>query len=252
MRREPNRLPSVLIAAVAALLTTVASRAQAGPPYATDDPVPTDQGHWEDYGFISASHVDGDTTGESGIDLNYGAAKDLQLTLVIPAAFQTGDENHVGMGTVEVAAKYRVLHQRPGSPVPEVAVFPRLFLPTAGRRFGSRRVGLLLPLWVGKDAGPWSVFGGGGWQINPGPGNRNFWVSGVAVTRAVGRRLTVGAELYHHTRDGDDAKAFTGANLGAAWRLSEHWSLLASGGPGLQNAREEGRYAFYLALKADY
>jgi hypothetical protein len=36
------------------------------------------------------------------------------------------------------------------------------------------------------------------------------------------------------------------------YRLNDHWSLLASGGPGIQNAREEGRYAFYASLKADY
>jgi hypothetical protein len=35
-------------------------------------------------------------------------------------------------------------------------------------------------------------------------------------------------------------------------KLTDHWSLLASGGPGLENAREEGRYDFYLSLLANY
>jgi hypothetical protein len=40
--------------------------------------------------------------------------------------------------------------------------------------------------------------------------------------------------------------------MGVTYRLSDHWSLLASGAPGVQNARREGRYAFYAWLKADY
>ena len=47
-------------------------------------------------------------------------------------------------------------------------------------------------------------------------------------------------------------KDFAGINLGADYRLTRHWSLLASGGPGVWNAHDEGRWDFYLALKADY
>ena len=43
-----------------------------------------------------------------------------------------------------------------------------------------------------------------------------------------------------------------GIALGVDYRLTPHWSLLASGGPGLKNAAAEGRWDFYLALKADY
>ena len=74
----------------------------------------------------------------------------------------------------------------------------------------------------------------------------------LAVSRPLTARLTLGAEVYHHTADADNAQAFTGANLGVTYKMTDHWSLLASGGPGLQNARAGGRYAFYLALKADY
>ena len=81
--------------------------------------------------------------------------------------------------------------------------FPRLFLPTANHAFGSGRLGLLLPVWAEKDFGRWSVFGGGGYQINPGPDQRNFWVSGVAVQRSMTARLGLGVEVYHQTADAD-------------------------------------------------
>ncbi len=131
-------------------------------------------------------------------------------------------------------------------------MFPRAFIPTSGGQFGPARVSLLLPVWAEKDFGPWQVFGGGGYQINPGPGQRGFWTGGVALTRDVTKQLNLGAEIYAHTADTEDGRAFVGVNLGAAWRMTPHWSLLAAGGPGVENARTEGQYDFYLALKADY
>jgi hypothetical protein len=245
-----RRTPAVLAAALA---LTAASAAWAGPPYVTDDPAPTDRGHWEIYNFVGGSHVAGDTAGEAGFDFNYGAAKDLQLTWVIPLAYDRADgDTHVGLGVVEAAAKLKVLHQQEGGWTPDVAVFPRLFLPTAEVRFASPHANLLLPVWVGKDVGKWSLFGGGGWQINPGAGNRDFWTGGVALTRQVTDRLNLGAEVTHRSRDTRDGRAFSGVNLGVVYKLTDHWSLLASGGPGVQNARTEGRYDFYVSLKADY
>jgi hypothetical protein len=34
--------------------------------------------------------------------------------------------------------------------------------------------------------------------------------------------------------------------------LGRHWSLLVASGPGIEHAHDEGQYAFYVALKADY
>lgn len=234
---------------ICAVALAIAGPAWAGPPYVTDDPEPTDQGHWEIYGFANGVHLSGATAGESGLDINYGAARDLQLTVVVPAAY---DRSDVGMGVVELAAKYKILHERDGSWTPSVAVFPRAFVPTARSRFASTRLNLLLPVWVGKTLGDWSLFGGGGYQLNPGTGNRNFWTGGVALTRDLNDRLSLGGEVYHHTRDATDAQPFTGVNLGVTYRVDKHWSLLGAGGPGVQNASREGRYDFYVALKADY
>jgi hypothetical protein len=244
---------AVLLAGLAVLVATAPGPALAGPPYVTDDPEPTEPGHWEIYAFAAGAHTPGETEGVSGLDLNYGGAKDLQLTLAIPIAYEhSGGAGHAGLGVVEAAAKFKVVHQAEGTPIPDVAVFPRLFLPTARHRFGSDKVGVLLPVWVGKDGGGWSAFGGGGYQINPGAGNRDFWTGGLALTRDVSERLSLGGEVYHRSADAVGGHAFTGVNLGMAWRLTEHWSLLASGGPGVQNARSEGRYAVYASLKADY
>ncbi len=247
-----SRFVARLAGALAAALV-VALPALAGPTYLTDDPQPTDQGHWEIYNFAIGSHDAGGLDGEAGFDINYGAAKDLQLTVVIPADFiQARGGTQIGLGDIELAAKYRFLHQADGQLTPDVAFFPRLFAPTPDRRFGEGRATLFLPLWAQKDFGRWSVFGGGGYDINPGPGQRNYWLSGVALQRAISDRLSLGAEIYHQTAEADDAKPFTGINLGATYKLAAHWSLLAAGGPGIENPDAGGRYAVYVALKADY
>jgi hypothetical protein len=240
------------VAAAAAVAALAARPACAGPPYVTDDPGPTDLGHWEIYNYALGLDAAGSTAGEVGLDLNYGAAKDLQLTLVIPAAYSSGDVNAFGAGQVEAAVKYRFLHQSDGTLTPDVAFFPRVFLPTASPGLESSRTDLLLPLWAEKDWGDWSLFGGGGYQFNPGPGDHDFWTGGVVLTRQVTKALNLGAEVWGHTKDLTTDGDFAGVNLGLDYRLTPHWSLLAAGGPGLKNAAQEGRWYFYLALKADY
>lgn len=240
----PKRLALILLALPVA--------AAAGPPYVSDDPEPTDHRRWEIYLFATGGGRQGETAAEGGLDLNYGAARDLQLTAVLPLSYdRTGAGTRFGAGDVELAAKYKFLHQKKGGALPDVAFFPRVFLPTAGAGLGSGRVGLLLPLWAQKDWGKWALFGGGGYQLNPGAGNRDYWLTGLGLTRAVTEKLTLGAEIYHRGPDAEGGKAFTGVNAGLSYKLKAPYSLLLSVGPGLQHRREEGRYAIYAALKLD-
>lgn len=240
------------LALTMAIAVAAGTAARAGPPFVTDDPVPTDRGHWEIYDFVAGARADGVIGGQAGLDLNYGAAKDLQVTAVLPAGFDAGQRAALGLSNIELAAKYRFLHQSDTGAAPDAAFFPRLIAATGGSRFSTGHTALLLPVWMSKDLGAWSLFGGGGYEINPGGGQRDFWLSGLGVTRIVSKRLGVGLEVYHRTRDADEGRDFTGVNLGALYRLTPHWSLIGSAGPGVQNAAREGGYAFYAALKADY
>lgn len=242
----------VLVPAVASILG-VAFPAVAGPPFITDDPQPTDLGKWEIYNFGDGVHVPGETSGEAGLDFNYGGAKDLQLTAVFPAAYDsTGGRTSWGSGDIELAAKYKFLHQ--DGPVGlDVAVFPRVFVPSAfDRSSDDRHASLLLPLWAQKDWGKWSVFGGGGYTINPGTENRNFWIGGLVVARQVSERVFLGAEIYGQGATTTDGKASAFATIGGGYRFTKHWSLIADAGPGIVNTRTEGQSTFYVALKADY
>ena len=215
----------------ALLLAAAAAPAWAGPPYLTDDPAPTDTGHWEIYGFTAAEGHRSDIDTDAGFDLNYGAIKDVQLTATLPLSFTHAAQEgwHGGAGDAELAVKYRfVSDERSGF---SAAIFPRVILPTASHSPGEK-ARFLLPLWLQKDfAGGTSVFGGGGYMINPGAGNRDFWQGGIAVTQDVGKKLSVGAEVIRQGSDALGGTSQTRADLGAIVQLSEHYALLFSGGP---------------------
>lgn len=240
--RYDRRLGRVLAWIAAIIAPMIPAAAVAGPPFVTDDPVPTDPHKWEIYNFATGAREFGVTSADMGVDLNYGPAKDVQLTTTLPMHVETGSP--LGAGDVEMAVKYRFLHQHAGTASADVAFFPRVFLPT-GR--GSRRAQVLLPVWAQRDFGPWSLFGGGGYLINPGVGQRNTWQQGVVVTRQIRPGFQFGVEYYGHGRSSDDDRAVHGVNLATIIHISGPFSLLTSAGQGLNRKQT----IFYTALKLD-
>ena len=143
-----------------AALLALTLPAFAGPPYMSDDGEPTDYQHFEIYAFTNGVQTQDGTTGEAGIDFNYGATPDLQLTAVLPLAYDNPARGPgaTELGNVELAVKYRFLHQEDFGL--DVAIFPRVFLPSGSPLVGERHASLLLPIWTQKDWGKWSLFGG--------------------------------------------------------------------------------------------
>jgi hypothetical protein len=231
---------------LALLLIGSASAALAGPPYVTDDAESTDYGHFENYAFATGTVRRAGMEGEAGFDLNYGATPDLQLTLVLPEAYQRGpDGDTAGFGNVEIAAKYRFLHQQDFGV--DVAVFPRILLASPSGA-GEQHASFLLPLWLQKDWGSWSAFGGGGCELNRGGGSKDFCIAGLAITRQVLPNLQIGGEIYHQTADEVHGRGTTGLSAGVRYDLNDTYHLLGSIGPGIQNAAETDRYNWYTSL----
>lgn len=235
-----------LVCAGVALLA-LASPAIAGPPFLTDDPQPTDLHHFEIYSFAALEQARGERSGEGGIDFNYGGAENLQLTAVLPYAFtRTAENKAADLGPIELAAKYKILHQT-GFGL-DVAVFPRIFLPAGSAAVGPRHAALLLPVWIGKDFGPTSVFGGGGCTINRGGDSQDFCQWGLTLTRKITDRLTLGGEVFHQTPDTRHGRASTDLGFGGTFDLTEHLHLMATVGPGVQNRSQTHSAHGYLAL----
>jgi len=225
--------------------------ALAGPPFLTDDPEPTDTGHWEIYAPEFQTGGGGtDFDGTFGAEINYGAAPGVQVTLDLPLAF-SHDSAGTRWGAGDIAASVKYRFYRSEATGFSIAAFPGVTLPTASNGMGAGRVTALLPVWAQKDAGPWSVFGGGGYAVNPGSGNRDYWTGGVAVTREVGKRLLLGTEIDRQGADTIGGRASTSAGVGAILDLQGPLRLLASGGPTWTDGGGSGFHAF-AALGLDF
>lgn len=237
-----------LLAALA--LAGAAAPSIAGPPYLTDDPIPTDTGHWEIYAFTQGEGRQSSLDDGTGFDLNYGPVEGVQLTATLPLSIshEPKEGRRVGSGDVELGVKYRFFEDKPRGL--SAAIFPRAILPTSSIAPGEK-TRFLLPLWVQKNfAGGTSVFGGGGYEINPGTGNRDFWEAAVAVTHDLSEQVSVGAELTHQGSDTIGGTAQTRAGVGSIVKLGRLYSLLMSGGPTWADHRTG--YHFYVALGLNF
>ncbi|MES1202821.1 MAG: transporter [Pseudomonadota bacterium] len=246
MLSEPMRLRAYPLVLAGVFLTTAAP-AYAGPPFLSDDPDPTPNGQYEIYLFANGATSDHDLEGDAGIDFNYGATPDLQLTATVPISYARpdGDDLHSGLGNIELAAKFRVLHQETSGW--DVAVFPRVFLP-AGSHLGDDHASLLLPVWVGRSWDDWSTFGGGGCAINRGGDSQDYCLVGWALTRKVSERLRLGGEVFHQSADtkGGDATTILGA--GGVFDVNEnlHWLGYVGAGVGHNDATDVTAYTSIL------
>jgi hypothetical protein len=202
------------------LFVTLGQPALAGPPYLSDDPEPTDYKHFEIYTFNNGTAARSGLGGEAGIDFNYGAAPDLQLTATLPAGFNrpAGGETSFGPSNVELAAKYRFLHQDTFGL--DVSIFPRVFLPSGSNTTGDNQASLLLPIWAQKDFGEWSAFGGGGCLINS-RSAQNTCLTGGVLTRQLLPKLRIGMEFFHQTADESGTPATTSVGIGAQYDVSD-------------------------------
>ena len=174
---------------------------------------------------------------------------DLQLTAQLPGSFgQQADfgPSQFGLGNIQLAAKYRFLHQA-GFGL-DVSFFPRLFLPSTSATVGDPHSSILLPLWLQKDWGDWSVFGGGGCSISSDSSERNHCLAGGVVTRKVSEKLRLGIEVSYQSAQANGVPASTALGLGAQYDLSDHYHLLGYVNRGVQNANETDQLSWYAAL----
>ena len=235
---------SVLISAVAT----------AGPPFRTDDPEPVDYKHWEFYTFSTGTHVSGDTSGVlPGVEFNYGLIENGMVHIVAPMAFDSpvGGPTQFGYGDTELGFKYRFIDEDKNGSRPSVGVFPLIELPSGSQTkgLGAGHVRAFLPVWVQKNFGDWTTYGGGGYWINQDDnlGDKNYWFAGWVLQRKITDKLMLGGEIYHQTADTIDGVDSMGFNLGGQYDFDEHNHLLFSAGRGFQHASETNLYSWYVA-----
>ncbi len=224
-----------------------AARAWAGPPFVTDDPVPTEYRNWEIY---AGSQLDAEADGELSASLpfaefNYGAMPNVQTSLSMQLSLSARPDQEddlarsYGSGVTELGIKTRFVQE--SNARPQIAFYPSVQIPGAG---GGHAV-TFLPLWLQKSYGPWTLYGGGGLYINPGPGMRDYTFAGATVERAISPGMTVGAELYHQGAATAGGTGTTATNVGMTAQLGRYHAILFSIGRALHGETTLSAYASY-------
>lgn len=253
---ERERYPEVMedilrkVVLVAILWLIPTASALAGPPFLTDDPIPVDLYHGEIYLFSTGTREEGGTSGLGpAVEFNYGILPDTQFHLITPMAYDAprGEDSHFGYGDTEIGIKCRLVHQTDF--LPAIGIFPLVEIPTGDqdKALGNGQAQYFLPLWMQKDFGKWTTYGGGGYWINPGSGNKNYWFSGILLQYSFSDTFYLGGEIFHQTADTVDGKDSSGFNIGGSVPLAGNFQLLLSAGRGLTNS-SVNRFSYYIGL----
>ena len=233
VRTALGRAAAFVCAALACALIGLPLRAAAGPPFITDDPEPVEYHHWEVYLASQYSHnSDGVTATAPHVEVNYGVRPNVQLHLIAPLVYSraTGMPSQYGFGDMEFGVKYRFIQET--AKRPQVGIFPLIEAPTgdSSRGLGNGQAQFFLPVWLQKSWGKWSSYGGGGYWVNPGTGNRNYWLTGWQLQRSLSKQLALGAEIFYSTPSTVGSGDRTGFNIGAIYDFDEGDHLLFSAG----------------------
>jgi hypothetical protein len=235
----------LIISCLLALLCV--QKSYAGPPFNTDDPEPVEYKHWEYYVSSVNNYQQGIWSGTSPhFEVNYGLAPDLQVHILVPVNYTTLPHQKASLGyaDTEVGVKYRFL-QETGSR-PQVGIFPIIEVPTVkNETFSNGKPKILIPVWAQKSWNKFTTYGGGGYWINPGAGNRNYFFSGWEAQYNLSPALMLGGEFYYHSTDVIGEKPVTAFNIGGSFNASTKVHLIFSAGHSLINGNI---FTSYLGL----
>jgi hypothetical protein len=168
------------------------------------------------------------------------------MTLYAPAS----GASSYGNGVTELGVKCRFIRESAWRPQIGVISLLEMPPPSGDRNLGSEHLQAFLPLWLQKSEGKWTAYGGGGYWINPGAGNRNWWFTGIVIQRQVLPNLAPGLELFHGTSRQGGQAAQTAFNLGLVWDLSDLQHIIFSAGPAFGGPNQlHGYFAYQLKFE---
>jgi hypothetical protein len=205
--------PGKLVLGLLFILAACRLHAQ-GPPYQTDDPVPVDLHHYEFYIF---GGVDGTPVvlGSAGpaFEFNWGALPRLQLHAILPFGVSAPLNSKVydpagqgadafGLTDMELGAKVAWIKE--SKHFPQIGSFTMFEMPTGNfdKGLGVGKVWYKLPIWLQKNSGKWLFDGGGGYEVVPQTGYRNFPYTGWMIKRELSEQWELGAEVFAHGSEG--------------------------------------------------
>jgi hypothetical protein len=250
------RWSAYLVCAI--LCAPIAARAQAGPPFLTNDPGTPGNANWE-INIASAQAISRGTASYQlpQIDLNYGLGDRVQLTYEIPYVAQSsgGQSRQTGWSNGFAGIKWRFLDQGEGGW--QASAFPQF---EANGSASSRVSGIasdgsrvLLPVQVTKGLGPIDLDVEAGLFLpKHGVSER---VLGIVAGRSMTDRLDLGVEIYNDRATGAPPNQTTW-DVGGRYKLSRGFIALFMAGrsvSGTANGQPEfiGYFGIQLLL-SDY
>ncbi len=229
------------------LIIFSSQKAFGGPPFFTDDPEPVDFKHWEYYISTSNTVLASEWMGTSPhFEVNYGLLPNVQIHLLAPLNYDYTKQNgfKAGYSYTEVGFKYRFVQET--DYMPQIGIFPVIEIPTIKNAdFGNGETKIFIPVWLQKSWGKLTSYGGAGYWINPGTGNKNWIFSGLEVQYDLIPVLTLGGEIYHQTADTQNGESLTGFNVGGSLNPSQKFHIIFSVGHSLSH---ENLITNYLGL----
>jgi hypothetical protein len=247
---------NALHAAVVCLLATVIgpqpARADAGPPFLTNDPGTPGNGNWEINIGAVPTIVPGSSTWQlPQLDLNYGVGERVQLTAEIPYVVQStaGQPTASGWGNAFPGVKWRFFDQ--GEDGWQISTFP--MWETAGSASAQREgfavdgPRLLLPLEVAKKVGPLSVNLEAGSYV-PWHGDHEH-IIGLVVGHQFSPGFDLDAELYDdHVRS--TAPDVTTLDVGGRFKVHRGLNLLFMAGRSIRgNSAGQVEFMGYFGVQ---
>jgi hypothetical protein len=226
-----------------------ASALVAGPPFLTDDPEPVEYRHWELYLASQLSSANGDVSGTAPhIEVNYGLLPEVQIHAIVRFSVNSAIDSHAayGPGDLEFGVKYRLIKE--SLLRPQAGIFPLIEVPRgdSSEGLGAGTVQLFLPLWLQKSFGPWTTYGGGGYQATIGRPPENSWLFGWECQRDLSNALTIGAEFFAVTKQKGYQETEIGFNVGAIVNVSPAHHVLGSVGRDIAGMNQ---FTCYLAFQ---
>jgi hypothetical protein len=220
-------LPAFALLAALALLPGLA-RAQAGPPFLTNDPGTPGNANWEiNLGEMPTLARGSRNYQTPQIDLNFGVGDRIQVTYEVPYVLQdtAGQPQVGGWGNGYTGVKWRFLDEGEGGL--QVSTFPQVEL---GGGTDPRNAAIavpgpryLLPVEATRRIGPLDVDVEVGYYLaGKGPRER---IIGLAVGRPVDERLELDAEIYDDNAFGT-AQHTTTLDVGGRYKLNRSFIAL--------------------------
>lgn len=246
---------SLRTARLACGLLLIASRligAESSPQLATEDAGTPGPGRWEINVGISTERRPGSRASELPLlEVNYGLGERWQLKYEVPylRLHEDGAATASGWGDSGVGVKWRFLDG--GEDRLAASVFPQAEFATPGAHAEAKGLGesettFLLPLQFECEASSLTYIGQLGREFRA---DGDSWFYGAAVSRNLGEKTALAVELAGRS-NATGSRSQPTANLGAAFDLSAHTSLLVTVGRELHNhAEAAAKFIGYLGIQ---